>query len=300
MKVIPYFTILLFLVSPMNGLAQGFLKSDYLASSPLKNKNGDKFGSGDLFKVSGRYTLPLSVKQNTSGQISLWSATFSGSYGIFDNKKIIINTMPDDIINASFNISHVRPLSRKWYMVASLGGGIYSELDKISAKSILINGGVFFVYKLMNNLDVGIGACVTNSYGVPIIIPTSYLKWQLAGKYKIKVDIASNMEISASIKFNDKFNLKLVAIEMDGISAVMDIDNKSMIYSSTNMKSYLTPEYQINKLSTLYMGVGDAWLRTASLSKRTLKGFWETFKKDDNDYHFYSTVYLTVGFKFGF
>jgi len=108
------------------------------------------------------------------------------------------------------------------------------------------------------------------------------------------------MEISASAKFNNTFNLKLIAIEIDGMSAVMDIEGKSMIYSSTFMKSYLVPEYKIGKSSTLYMAMGGAWLGTASLSKRTLKGFWDTFKKDDNDYHFNSSGYFTVGFKYGF
>ncbi len=156
-------------------------------SSSLKDEVGNKYGSGDLFKVSGRYTLPLSIKQNNSGQISAWWATLNGSYGIFGNKDIAINTIPDKILNLNFSLSHIRPLSKRWYMIASVGGGIYSEPDKITTKSILVNGGIFFIYKWMNNLDVGISVGVTNSYGMPIIVPTSYIKWQLTGKYKIKV-----------------------------------------------------------------------------------------------------------------
>jgi hypothetical protein len=299
MKVLSYTVILLFTYTA-GCFAQGYLKTDYLLPSSLKNENGDTFGKGDLLKISGRYTLPLSVRQNSSGQISAWSATLSGSYGIFDNKKITSQTIPDEIVNLNLSLSHLRPLSQKWYLIASLGGGIYSEPDAITAKSILVNGGFFFVYKLMSNLDVGFGAGITNSYGVPVIMPTSYIKWNLTGRYKVTANITNSMEISASAKFNDKFSRKLVGIEMDGISAVMNIDNKSMIYSSTIMKSYLTPEYKVGQSSTLYLGIGGAWLRSSKLSRRTLKGFWNTFTNDDNSPDFKSTGYLTIGFRYGF
>ncbi|MDR2920694.1 MAG: DUF6268 family outer membrane beta-barrel protein [Tannerella sp.] len=299
MKVL-YCTIILSFFFSASSFAQGYIKTDYLFPSSLKNENGDTFGKGDLLKISGRYILPLSVRQNSLGQISAWSATLSGSYGIFGNKKITEQTIPDEIINLNLSISHIRPISQKWYMVASLGGGIYAEPDAITAKSILINGGIFFVYKLLDNLDVGIGAGITNSYGVPVLMPTSYIKWNLTGKYKVTANITNSMEISASAQFNDKFSLKLVGMEMDGMSAVMNIEDKSMIYSSTIMKSYLVPEYKIGKSSTLYLGAGGAWMRSSKLSRRTLKGFWNTFKSDDNNPDFKSTGYLTVGFRYRF
>lgn len=302
MKTKFYYTAtaaLLVILLPANSFAQGFLKSDYLIPSSLKDEEGNKYGSGGLFKTSGIYTLPLSVRRNQSGQIMAWSATLSGSYGIFDNRKITTTAIPDEILNLNIGLSRLRPLSEKWYLIASLGGGIYAEPDKITAKSILVNGAVFFVYKLRHNLDIGIGGAITNSYGMPILMPTSYFKWQLPGRYEVKVDVANIMAISASAQFNKNFCLKLVAIEMDGMSAVMNIDGKSMIYSSAIMKSYITPEFKAGK-STLYLGIGGAWLRSSDLSRRTLKGFWEGFSKNDNDVRFNATGYLTLGFRYGF
>lgn len=300
MKAISHYMILLVFVLPINCLAQGYLKSDYILSSSLKDDAGNKVGSGDLFKISGRYTLPLSVKRNNSGQVSTWSATLSGSYGMLNNKNMSVDINPDKIVNANLNISHIRPLSEKWYLLASLGGGLFSEPNKITGKSLLINGGGIFVYRVNDNLDIGIGAGVTNAYGAPIIMPMSYLKMQFVGKYEFKVDMASNAEISASIQFRENFKLRLVALEVDGLSAVMKRNDKSMIYASTVLRSYLTPELKIGKLSTLYLGVGGAWIRSAKLTDRTYKSFIDYFKKDDNDYRFASTGYLTVGFKYGF
>ena len=37
---------------------------------------------------------------------------------------------PDNILNASLNISHVRPLSDKWSIIASVGGGVYASVGR--------------------------------------------------------------------------------------------------------------------------------------------------------------------------
>jgi len=302
MKTLSYTLIVLFLGLSGNCFAQVSLKSDYYFTSPLTNKEDGKFGKGDFFKISGRYTLPFSVKQNSSGQLSIWAATLSGSYGMSDYKNLTIDIIPDRIINFNLSVSHMRSLSQKWFMIASLGGGIYSQPDAISAKSILVNGNIIYIYRLLDNLDVGIGVGVSTSYGVPMVMPMSYIKYKITGKYELNFEAANSMQISASAKFGDRFKLKLVAMEMDGMSAVMNIEGKSKIYSSAIMRSYLNPEYRIGKSSILYVGAGVALLRSAKISDRTLKYFWETFddKDDANSYRFKPTWYFNIGFKYGF
>ena len=43
---------------------------------------------------------------------------------------------PDNLLNASLNISHIRPLSDKWRIIASVGGGVYASLDGVSMKTL--------------------------------------------------------------------------------------------------------------------------------------------------------------------
>lgn len=301
MRVILRIAFILFLISPIKSLAQSYIKYDYLFSSRFKEEGKkDKLGSGDLMKISGGYTLPFSVKQNELGQVTAWSATLGGSYSILENKGMASELNPDKVLNANLNISHIRPLSRKWSLVASIGGGIYSEPDNVSWKSVLINGGVIFIYKVSNKLDVGIGAGITNSYGTPIAMPMAYLKLNLTGKYEVKIDVSNKIEIAGIAKFGDKFHLKLVAMEMDGISAVMENDGKSMIYSSVMMRSFLSPEFKFGKSSTVFLGGGAVWTRSSKLSERTLKSFWNNFKNDDDDLYFKPAGYLTLGFRYGF
>lgn len=303
MRIILHTVIILFSLLPIKCLAQGYIKSDYLFSSKFKEKEGaEKLGSGDLLKISGRYTFPFSAKKNDLGQVTAWSATLGGSYSILDNRGLANDINPNKVLNTNLSISHIRPLSKRWSLVASFGGGSYSEPNNIKWSSILVNGAVIFIYKVNDKLDLGIGAGITNSYGIPMAMPMSYLKLSLTGKYEIKVDVSTKIEIAGTAKFNDKFHLKLVAMEMDGISAVTERDGKSMIYSSMMMRSYLTPEFKLGKSSTLFLGGGGVWTRSSRLSERTLKSFWNTFKNNENEnrYKFKPTGYLTVGFRYGF
>ena len=110
-----------------------------------------------------------------------------------------------------------------------MGGGVYAPLDGVSMKTLLANGAIIFVYKLRKNLDLGIGAGLTNSYGIPMILPMMYFSWRNAGRYELKVDMSSGMKVSVATWLNKKLKLELTALDMDGMSAVMEVDGKSKI-----------------------------------------------------------------------
>lgn len=207
-----YLKILLLLVFPIASYGQGHISTDYLSSSNFKDDNGNKYGSGSLMILSGRYTLPLSTKQNNAGQITAWTVTLNCRYGILNNEAEAKKLNPDNILNSSINISHIRPITEKWSVLASLGCGVYAAPNDVTLKSVLANGAVVFVYKLRDNLSVGVGAGLTNSYGIPMILPMGYLNWQSSGKYEIKVDMSSGLNISAStwITKKSKLNLRLL------------------------------------------------------------------------------------------
>ena len=295
-----YLKILLLLVLPIASYGQGYISTDYLSSSNFKDDNGNKYGSGSLMILSGRYTLPLSTKKNHAGQITAWAATLNCRYGLFDNEAGAKELNPDKILNGSINISHIRPITEKWSVLASLGCGIYAAPNDVTLKSILANGAVVFVYKLRDNLSIGVGAGLTNSYGIPMILPMGYLNWQSSGKYEIKVDMSSGLNVSASTWLTKKIKLEFTAIEIDGMSSVMDINGKSKIYSTMMMKSYASPSFHISKQASVYLGIGGNWLRSTKISDRSLKGFFDSFKDDENKYQFGVSLRLMAGIRFRF
>ena len=183
-------------------------------------------------------------------------------------------------------------------MIASLGCGIYAVPNQIAWRSILANGAVVFVYKLRENLDIGVGAGLTNSFGVPMILPMGYLNWRTSGKYEIRVDMSSGLKVTAAKWLNRKFKLELTAIEMDGISSVMRIGGKSKIYSSTMMRSTLSPTFCISPKASVYFGIGGNWLRSIRISDRDFGGFLDSFREDGHD--FGVSLRVTAGFNWSF
>lgn len=293
--------LLLFPLLPVLGCGQGYVSTDYLSASPLRDKDGNKYGSGSLMTISGRYTLPISAKQNDKGQVTAWTATLNCTYGVFNNKGAAQTLSPDNILNSSLHISHIRPISEKWSMITSLGCGVYAAPNEITFKSILANGAAIFVYKLNDNLHIGIGAGLTNSYGVPVILPMGYLSWLNSGKYEISVDMSSGMKISASTWFTKKVRIELVALDMDGMSAVMNTDGKTKIYSTVMIRSYISPSFYFSRRTSVYLGIGGNWMRSVSISDRSFKGFFNNFSNNDNQPNLFSTALrLTVGFRYNF
>lgn len=282
------------------GFCQGYMNYDYLPSSTFKDKEGNKHGSGDLQKISGRYTIPLSRKLNERNQPTVWSMTLSASYGMMDNKGEAQNLNPNRVLNTSFTVSNLRPLSRRWSLITSLGCGIYADPDEVRWQSLLANGAFIFVYRLRNNLSIGIGGGLTNSYGVPIIMPMGYLNWKTNGRYEVTIDIANAPKIQVATQAGKAVRLELTAIEMDGMSAVMRVDGKQKIYSSTMIRSGLNASFRFSGKARFYTGVGGVWLRSTRKTDRNLKSFFKSLSDDGDKYHFGTTLRLSVGFRYGF
>lgn len=291
--------ILLLLVSSIYSYGQGYFSYDYISASKLKDELGNRYGSGDMQVWSGGYMIPLSMRNNERGQMTAWSANINIAYALLDNKGDAKSLNPDNMLNGSISLMNIRPIGKRWSMMAVLGGGVYASTSEISTKSILANGGVVFIYRLNKNVDLGIGAGVTNSYGVPMAMPMLYFSWKQSGKYNFKIDMSSGLKISASTQFNKWMRLDLVAIEMDGMSAVMNVDGKSKIHSTVMMKSYISPSFTINEHMAFYMGIGGNWVRGISITDRSLKGFFNSFK-ESNDPYYGVALRLSAGVRYKF
>ncbi len=300
MKILAIILTLFGLTLAIESQAQVYFKSEYIGSSSFKDENNNKTGgSGDMFKVNGGFSMPLSFKQDENNRIKMWAVSLDAAYAKYNNKQIPTFMHPDDIINTTLSISHLRPIGRKWSMLAVLGGGIYSDPSHIKAQSILGSGGLVFIYHLRDNLDVGIGVGVTNSYGVPLGMPMGYLNWRIDGKYEVKVEMLEAAEVSAAVAFNDWFKLRLIGFEVDGMSAVMDVDGKSKIFGSVSMKSGLQADFRIGKSSSIQLTGGGVWYRDASVINRSIKDYFKWFGREF-DPNFQPSMYFQVGYKWGF
>lgn len=279
--------------------AQGFVETEYLSASDMNDKAGNNHGQGDMFRVKGRYTMPLSVRMNEDNRPTAWTATMSASYATMSNKGEAQSLNPSEILNASLNISHIRPVSPRWQLIASIGAGIYTVPRELARRSILANGAAIMAYRFSDNLSAGIGLGLTNSYGPPLLMPMCYMAWRTRGNIKIAVDMANSMTVRASASITERVGLELTAIEIDGMSAVRRIDGKDKIYSSMMMRSALTSTYRLTEKTKFRFAIGGTWLRTATLSDRSLKGFFSSFGDDEGKYRFRPSIRLSLGISYG-
>lgn len=280
----------------MTAQAQGFVETEYLSTSDMNDKQGLPHGQGELLRVKGRYSLPLSANMNARQQPTVWTATLSTSYATLNNRGEALTLNPDEILNASLNFSHTRPLSAHWQLIASIGAGIYAQPSEIVWRSILVNGAALFAYQFSDNLSVGFGVALTNSYGVPMLIPTAHLNWHTHGNVKVQVDMNG---VKASTMFGSRFGLELTAIEIDGMSAVRSLSGETKIYSSTMLRSSLSPTFNLSHKTKLRLGVGVTWLRTSRMSDRCLKDFFKSFSEDEGKYRFRPALRGVVGISCG-
>lgn len=281
--------------SSTNVFSQGYIEGGFIPKRDFQNDDKNKLGTTDEWHISGRYTMPFSVKVNEKGQPIVWAGTVSGQYVKMNNHEGACEVNPNEVLNFSVNVSHRRPLSERWYMLASIGAGIYSAPDKIALRSVLANGGIIFAYKWRDNLDIGLGAGLTNSYGVPLIMPMGYLKWTTTGKYEINVEATNTMKASVKRQLSDHFSLSLVPFDMSGLSSVVKREGKTKIYGVMRMRSYIRPEWKLSKWSGIYINAGIESFNSVKLSDRSIKGFKNTFTSKEK-WRFDRGFYMAAGF----
>lgn len=90
----------------LTGFCQGFINFENVASATLKDKDGNKYGTGDLQRISGRISFPLSQTLNWRNQPTAWGLTQSASYNknVDGEHKLYSSTMLRSGLAASLQV----------------------------------------------------------------------------------------------------------------------------------------------------------------------------------------------------
>lgn len=252
------------------------LELESTTCSGLENSDGEDLGSGSLLRLSGKYDQMLSRSVDEIGRPVMWMGTVQASYSELSNHGEAAELYPDEIFEASVNVTHIRPLSGRWSVIISAGVGIYTTIDDFSGKDILFNGGAMFSYHKSSNLDLGVGVGLTNSYGVPMILPIPFLKWSSLGRYEFNVMMMGRPKVSAAMRVDEQLKLNLDLIEIEGSTAVVKVDGKRKIFSQMSTKTAFRPEYKVGR-SVVNVSIGCTWQRGARITNRSLKAFFKSF-----------------------
>lgn len=282
--------------------AQIYLETEYIGSSDYSDINNEKTGGkGEAYVFSAGAEIPFSIKMDEHNHPKMWGMALGGSYTSLKNHNISSELVPSEIINAQVNLIHIRPISPRWSVLASLGVGIYtadSNLSNLRMKNVLGNGGILFIWHGRKNLDLGGGLAVNTSFGYPMAFPAIYLNWRLDGRYEINASLMNAFEISGGIKFSDHFKLKLVA-QANGSLALETINDKDMMFSHQYIIAGLRPEFKIGKSFSVPITLGISAERQAYYSERSLKAFFKSMG-EENHPRFGVAPYAAIAFKYQF
>lgn len=305
MKFLNYGLVLFLALISLESKAQtelsGFrLKAEYIPMSRYIPKKTDgkteeyTTAKSDMRRVEGGISIPLSVKMDSLGRPKVWAVTLGGSYAKIKNQDYPEQLFPEELLNASVGLMHLRPLSKSWNMLFMASAGVYTDLKGISSQDVLLMGGVIFIKQFNPNLALGVGPVVSNTFGVPMVLPAIFLNWKTNGKFQVMVNFPEKVELA--FKASPAIRLKAVA-EVSSMTADVNREDKAML-SYLQVISGFQPEFKLSKSLTLQLTAGASLYRSMEFTSRKLKDFFK--EKNENPPHFETTAYGAIGLKWNF
>lgn len=273
-----------------------FGKSNYrIMEGDTDKKVGDRKGSAIVYQ--GGINVPLSMKLNENNRPTMWSVSAGGAYAKLDNKNFTEPLVIDEIMNLGLSLNHLRPISDKWSMMVTIGGGIFmpsTKFSQVKFKNVLGSAGVVFIHHLKPNLELGAGIAMNNSFGFPMVFPALYLNWTTEGRYAVKISMMEGLEMSAGYNVNKNLSLNIVA-EMSGQMALLEQDGKDKMFSHQYLVAGFRPEIKIGKYISIPITAGISAMRPAEITNRNLKSMFQ-----DRVYYFQISPYASAGLQIGF
>lgn len=281
--------------------AQVWLKTEYIGSSGFRDADNKKVGGkGDMKVIQGGVNIPVFMKMDENNHPTAWMVGLGASYVSMDNKDLS-EYMESQIFNAQLAVSYIRPLSKKWSLLASAGVGLFMNTGSFAYARwdhVMGVGMAAAIWHLRDNLDLGMGVALNTSFGYPMVFPALFVDWRLEGRYMVNVSMMDGVEISGGMQLHKLLRLKLVG-SMNGMLAFVERDGKDKIFTQQYITTGLQPELTITKSLSVPITVGLSAYRAAFYDDRTLKAM---FKSMDREYdpHFSPAFYTSIALKYGF
>lgn len=282
--------------------AQVYLKAEYIGSSGFRDVDNKKVGGkGNMKVLQGGVNIPVSMKMDENNHPTAWMVGLGASYASMSNRGLSDYIGLSEIFNAQLAVSYVRPINKKWSILASMGAGLFMDTGSLSyvrMNKVMGIGMAAAIWHLRDNLDLGFGVALNTSFGYPMVFPAFFVDWRIEGRYMVNISMMDGAEISGGMQINKLFCLKLVG-SMNGMFAFVKQDEKDRIFSQQYIIAGLQPELTITKSLSIPLTIGLSAYRPAYYDDRTLKAL---FKSIDRDYdpHFSPSFYASVAIKYGF
>lgn len=246
----------------------------------------------DFRRIEASIEIPLSTSLDKRNKPRIWSIVAQGAYAKMQHKLYEEDLFPTELLNAQIGIKHFRSISDSWSLLFMGTVGIYTDMEVINKEAILAQGGVFFIKHFNKKVSLGIGPVLTNSFGVPMVLPGIYFNWETHGDFYVRVAFPQGAELG--YKLNEKIDLKLAA-DIQGMTAVIKKEDKNMLLGFQQIVAGFRPEFKFNDNLTLSLTAGSSLVRSFSYNERKIKNIFK--EKKEADPRFTSTFYGAVKLK---
>ena len=241
------------------------------------------------------------MKMDENNHPTAWMVGLGASYASMNNKDLSGYIDLPHIFNAQLAVSYIRPLSKKWSLLASVGAGIFMDTGSLAYvrwNNVMGVGMAAAIWHLRDNLDVGMGLALNTSFGYPMAFPALFVDWRIEGRYMVNVSMMDGAELSGGIQLHKLFRLKLIG-SMSGMLAFVKHEGKDQIFTQQYIITGLQPELTITKSLSVPITIGLSAYRTAFYDDRSLKAMFRSMDRD-YDPHFSPSFYTSVAIKYGF
>ncbi|WP_418887962.1 DUF6268 family outer membrane beta-barrel protein [Myroides oncorhynchi] len=246
----------------------------------------------DFRRAEVNIEIPLSMRMDKRNKPRVWSVIVQGAYAKMEHKLYDEDLFPEELLNAQVGVKHFRSISDSWSVLFMGTVGIYTDMNTINEQAILGQGGVFFIKHFNKKVSLGVGPVLTNSFGVPMVLPGIYFNWQTYGDFFLKVAFPQGMELG--YKLTNTVDLK-AAIDLQGMTAVIKQDDKDMLLGFQQVVAGFRPEFKFSNNITLSLTAGSSLVRSFSYNERKIKNIFK--EKKVADPKFTSTFYAAVKLK---
>ncbi|MDL2143098.1 DUF6268 family outer membrane beta-barrel protein [Flavobacterium tructae] len=301
--------LFLFLLTSIAAQSQskiaGELKVDYVPfSNYVRPMDSTKTSAESNFKRAQiAFEIPLSLEMDQYHRPKLWSLFANGSYAKMENKNYEIQSLPlefqggfpNEMLNAQIGVKHLRSISPTWSLMIMASVGVYTDMVEINKDDVLLQGGVFFIKHFNPNMAFGMGPVLTNSFGVPMVLPGIYFNWESRGAWHFKITFPESLQFGYRISEN--FDLKAV-VELSGMTAETKVNNRTSLLGYQQIIAGIQPEIKLGKHWTLQPTAGSTLLRSFSSTNRKIKDIFK--EKDMANPRFTTTFYGAVALKWQF
>lgn len=298
------FLLLSLSVKAQSGIS-GEAKIDYVPFSnyvrPIDSTKTD--ATSNFKRAQITLEVPISLKMDKYNNPRLWAIGVQGAYAKMENRnyeiqslpEVLPNGFPTEILNAQIGVKHLRSISKSWSMLIMASVGVYTDLEQINKDDVLIQGGVLFIKQFNPNLALGVGPVLTNSFGVPMVLPGIYFNWESHSALHFRINFPEGLELG--YRMTDNFDLKAV-VELGGMTAETNIGNKSMLLGYQQIIAGIRPQMKLGKYWTLEPTVGSTLVRSFSTNNRKIKDIFK--EKELADPRFTTTFYGALALKWKF